>query len=763
MPEERQAPVLQEANLEADQLKLGLRQIADEYALAVVKQTFWNYERFRQNNHDNRWVTHDSLYFGWVPQKNWEGTTVPRSSLGMPISFGQIESSFPKISQSVFRSPEWFDVEPEPGGSPQEAGAIQAHLLYSLEHTPQDYAGNGRTELNLAIQQILQHGNGGVGIEYDPVAGHAVAEWVDLRDFYIDPGCSVPSVDASRSIIRRKLMTIDALQELRVDKRMRIPSKEILTGMARSPHYVQADKTKQQSEAYRGVHYNPAQEEWSPVPNERQIEVLIYYSKYRIIWILNREWVAYNEPNPYGFIPFCFAPCFPVLGRFYAMSYSDVLESKQRYIEALLNGHLDEVSLAITPPRVRKRGAVLTPAQQRWFPGHQQEADDPAKDVNVLYPQKITQGVMDDVAFIESSAEKLTGANSVVQGVPKPGNANRSATGMSLQNQGGANRLWKIVKNIEDYLIVPMLYKMYRMTQFHTIPGQLLPALGKEGQMIQVGAEAFKSPCRFKMSAASEMLTQEKLSQIVPFLSQFIMAGPFIQALQSQGQTVDFSVFSQMIQDATGTGRKYSLFRPMNQQEIQAKQAPPPQVVAQQQQKQMDAQTRMAIMDKKVAGDLQKAQIAKQGDPAKAQAEIMKIFAQVQADREKAQIEKQKAQQKILSDHMSSQQKLQHEQQMAKMKIFTQAAQAQQQARQAQDQHQMSMVQQHQQHQQQMAVSGAQARQQLTHGAEAGKQKLNQTKQLGQHKMSLDKQKFQLQARMATMKAKQKPAVKKAA
>jgi hypothetical protein len=762
MPEERQAPVIPEANLEAEPLKVGLQAIAEDYALSVVKQTFWNYERFRQQNHDNRWATHDALYFGWVPQKVWEGTNIPRSSLGMPITFGQIETSYPKIVQSLFRGADWFDVTPEPGGSAQEAHGIQSHLLYSLEHVPKNYSNNGKTEIALATRQILLHGNGGIAIEYDPVAGHPVVEWVDLRDFYVDSACSVPSIDAARSIIRRKIMTLDALEELRSDKRMKIPDKAVLAHMARNGALATfGDRTKQISEAYRGVQYNPNQERWSPVPNERNIEVLIYYSKYRIIWVLNREWVAYNEPNPYGFIPFCFAPCFPVIGRFYAMSFADILESKQRYIEALLNGHLDEVSLAIAPPRVRKRGSVLTPAQQRWHPGNIQEADDPAKDVNVLYPQRITQGVMEDVAFIEASAEKLTGANSVIQGVPKPGNANRSATGMSLQNAGGTSRLWTIVKNIEDYLIVPMLYKMYRMTQMHTIPGQLLPALGKEGQVVQVGADAFRAPCRFRMSAASEMLTQEKLSQIVPFISQYIMAGPFIQALQGQGQTVDFTVFSQMIQDATGTGEKYNLFRPMNEQEQQARQTPPPQAVMQQQMKQADAQTRLALMDKKVAGELQKTQIQKQPDPQQAQAEMMRMFAKAQAEREKAQLETQKAQQKIVAERLAAQQKLEHESASMKLKLFGEAARGKQQMEAQQQQHQLSLLQQAQQHQHQMAVSGAQTQQQLQHGAEAGKQKLSQQADLTKHKMAMDKQKLALQARVLQLKNRFKPAAPK--
>ena len=85
--------------------------------------------------------------------------------------------------------------------------------------------------------------------------------------------------------------------------------------------------------------------------------------------VLGREWVAFNGPNPYNFIPFAFAPCFTFLSRFYALGYPDVLGDSQRYAEALFNARLNNIALMINPPKVKKSGTLMTPGQERYFPG----------------------------------------------------------------------------------------------------------------------------------------------------------------------------------------------------------------------------------------------------------------------------------------------------------------------------------------------------------------------------------------------------------
>ncbi len=657
MPKDLAPPVIENVNLDDQPFVFPEQEMTEKYALSLVNKTFSDYEVFRSNNHDVRWNTADGLYWGFLPQKVWEGTTIPRASLPQQIVFDQVEAALPAITQEIFApQDEWFQVETEPGANVQDARQVQEHLSYVLEHSKNDYGLTARNEIELAIKSLLVYGNGGIGIEFDSVLKRPVVEWVDLRDFYIDPGCSVPSVDEARSIIRRKFLTVEELVTLRQDPRMSIPEDAYLYHMSKSPQFAVGDQTKRNQEAYRGVNYQPEVTDYMALPSQRKIEVLIYYSAKKIIWVLNREWVCYNEDNPYGFIPFCFAPCYTVPGRFYAQSIADVQESNQRHMEALLNLRLDAVHMQIMPPRVYKQGQLMTPSQLRWFPGATYKVSGDTKDMMLLQPQTETANVYGEIAYINDMAEKRTGVNSMTSGIPRPSNTNRTATGVNAVSSGSMSRLRAIVTNIENYLIVPMLYKLYVLTQKHNLPDQNVSGISAQGQLSKVNTGAFKGNMRFRMLASSRMMTREKLAQVFPFLAQYMM-----------------KVF-QLLRDATGTGRLYNFVRDMNDQEKQAHGQPPPEAQFQAQQSDKELQTRMQLGQMKSQTEIQKAQISKQGDPMEAQREMQKaqmemqqMQAETENDKVKAQMEMERDQARIHSERMLAQIKAQSE--MDKHKI----------------------------------------------------------------------------------------------
>lgn len=771
MPEQTPPRELPHESLEESPTKLGTQSISDALALTLVEQTFASYESFRANNHDRRWQTHDNLYFGYVPQKVWEGTNIPRASLSVPISFDQIESAFPLICQAMFGvDPYWFQVEAEPGGSPMEARQIRAALAYALEHNRPDFAGSARIDLRMAIRSGLQYGNGGVIVEWDQAEQRPMVAWIDLRDLYVDPGALTPLIDDNRSIIIRRMMTVDQLNQLKErDPRFHIPALEVLNYLAANAPSAFGDQTKRYQEAGRGVQYSPGQSDYPTNPADRRVEVLIYYSRQRVIWVLSRKVVAYNERNPYGFIPLCFFPCFPVTGRFYAQSYSDVLEGNQRYIEALMNGRLDEISLALHPPRVMKRSGFMTPTALRWRPGLIMQAED-AKDVATLQVQNVTANVAGEVAWLEAAAEKRTGLNALAtQGVPTPSNANRSATGVAAQQQGGASRLHQIVENIEDYLIVPMLYKMYKIYQYHTQPGELLPALGPDGQLMQVGAEAFNAPIRFKMTAASRMISQAKLAQMFPFVMNFLAQGPLAEQLHSVGKTVDWDEIFQMMQDATGTRGLYRLVRPMTAEEQKAFSQPKPDAQLEMQKAQLEAQTRLQMGQMKAQGDQQKAQLDAQtkqyvADEQSAR-EMLKLIAEREGDpmeaereRQKMILEGQKAKQKMVYDQLSAGMKIKQDMvkhqldmmlkkdematdaQLRRQEMMMSQAEGEQALRQQEESHQMQMRQGMQGGMQKMTMAGLQGQQKLAHGEATNREALEQQRRTGRAKVDLLKQ-----------------------
>ena len=152
-----------------------------------------------------------------------------------------------------------------------------------------------------------------------------------------------------------------------------------------------ADLTKQNQEAYRNVTYRPGYDDSTDFGPKKKLEILRYQDEARIIWVLQRRWVMYNELNPYGFITYCAAPCYIMPGRFYGMGIADALEGNQKYAQAILNGHLDSLSLTPESPwSCPLRRASMTQGASQIRPGQIWEMDSPKEDMIMFPPQGAT-------------------------------------------------------------------------------------------------------------------------------------------------------------------------------------------------------------------------------------------------------------------------------------------------------------------------------------------------------------------------------------
>lgn len=642
--------------------------IDDALAKSLVKQTFDFYSIFRTNNHDPRWISHDSQYFGYVPPKVWTGTTVPRANLPMSLTFAKVESALPSVMQSLFYTGgDYFQVQAENVAQRDVALKWQDAISYVLEHPNQKFGVTAIIEFMECLRDILLYGNGGVRLVWDPKARCPIIERVDIRDFYIDPATGSPSVDDSRAVIERKLVSIDTVKLwIDSDKRFKQLSTFQLQALSEITTVTTADTTKRMQEAFRAVQFDPGYYNWVPNPAERNVEVLIYTSKTKIIYLVNRHTVIFNEENPYGWYPFSFSTCYPVPGRFYGQSVADVTEGFQRYTEALMNGHLDEVSLALYPPRQVSKDSQMSPANQRWFPGSTIMSDATESKNTLLQPAASLTNVMGDIQMMGSFSDMVSGINGVGMGVPRPGNANRTATGMDMQSQGNTMRLLPIVLAFEMYLFTPLLYKIYEMIKMHTPIDSKIPALSKDKEVYQAdAADLIPKKCQFKMLASTRMLNQQALAQIVPFVTQSLLQGPVLQGLNQANMTVDFPEVSRLIQDATGTQKLYQFVRPLNEQEMQAKNAPPPEVIGEQQKSQADLGTRVQLMGMKNESAEKIAAMKNSGGPEEAAAKQQEMQLKLQESAQKLQHKEKEAQ----LDAMMKQMQLQFEKQLNDAKL----------------------------------------------------------------------------------------------
>lgn len=684
----RQAPQLQTVDLWTGPLKLGRDPIADAYALQLVNQTFSRYQWWRSRNHDQRWRVSDQLYFGSVPQKLWPGTSVPRAALGIPLTFEQVDLAVSILMQQLFGTgQDWFQVAADPGSDPlsldpqqrsflqrqriQDARNIESHFRYLFRHGKNVYGHSVKIELEQMIQSVVQYGNGCVKVTWDSAMKRPQIEWVDLRDLYFDPHTKSSDLNGARSVIEVVRLTVDQLDAMRGDPRMSIPPRPVLLSMSQQQLVTQGDMTVQAQEARRKIDYQPGTSDWLPSPADGLIEVQMFTSSSRLIWVLNREWVAYNDSNPYGVVNYFMAPCYLVLKRAMAMNVPEVNEGNQLYAQGLMSAHLDEVNLSIFPPRAVKRGTTRTSSQTRFGPGTLNEYANPKEDVVMHQPVGATARVQETLAYLEQSAERRTGLNSTLAGAPKGSNLFRTQAGVQVASR--PTRLVRIMEHIEDYALTPMLYFLYLMIRYHTANDQnaALPGVSDTGAFNSVSASSFQAPVHFSMHAASDMLRREEVGQAIPVIAQTLLAPQAQEQLTRIGKTIDFSEFLELVQYATGTANKFNLVRDLTPEESQALQQPDPKTVADQQLAQLDAQVRLEMGQMKAEVEKLKAQLQYEADTTETEGrdarEILKlVFEALQAGNP------EEMRQKLAFAHAEGQQKLAQRSQEHQMKMAQQ-------------------------------------------------------------------------------------------
>src|SRR5215831_9491666 len=134
---------------------------SNQRAFAVARGDFEMAERYRMSSgHDMRFRNSDELYLGWIPQRVWDGTRIPRSSIGVPISMDQVEALMPSIISNVFPLRDNVEVKAQPGTTPDQAKAVYDLLMAQLDDMDPDTLTSAREEVRKAIKQGLVYGNG---------------------------------------------------------------------------------------------------------------------------------------------------------------------------------------------------------------------------------------------------------------------------------------------------------------------------------------------------------------------------------------------------------------------------------------------------------------------------------------------------------------------------------------------------------------------------------------------------------------------------
>lgn len=589
-----------------------LEQWSDEDAKRIVCSDFDYDERYRFMNHDRRFRTSDEMYLAYVQKRTWEDTKIPRSSLPVWLAFQQVEALIPAVVDALMSETPPFDVMPHADGTWHGAFMVRELLRHQMDGLDE----NGLLSLREVICQMLKssliYGNGilefgwcvkqGQRIEYTrkmvprmaPVYNSMTGQGAlmpsgqydiqvttkpvsymvnkpivcltDIRDFYIDPHCPTWDVQMASHCETRQFLKVEELAQYRGLEGYNIPDDATLRQMAAEKPTTYADQTKMQQETFRGNYWTP-QYDYTDDPAQKRIELIRYWRKNRHVWLLNRKWVAHNQPNCYGCLPFINMVYTNVLGRFYGLSIPDLVEGDQRLGEALLNARVDEVNLNVHPPIVRRRGMQIPASARRLRPGVIWEVDgDPSRDVVRMQMGNVTQDAHIEFDALERRTQKTTGITDTgMAGIATAGgnSANRTATGINTQTSAAGRRVQFLVESWEDRFLVPLCNVLLSLNKRFLLPEQILQVLGPDGQQLDIDPiEILNSSVRFEVKSSDKMRARGAMAGGFQIIMETLANPAFLEQQAKQGYQLNTPVLVDLMADVFGI-RSVDLFIPL--------------------------------------------------------------------------------------------------------------------------------------------------------------------------------------------------------
>jgi len=602
---------------------------SDATALSIVRSDFAYAESYRTHAHDWRYRNAMELYLAWAGQRYWDGTRVPRSSLGIYVCFEQVESMLPKIVKAIC-DPDTFEFfSDNPDFAPIWKELIVAQLGES------EY----REQIRLCAKSSLIYGNGLLewGMEdyedesveiretqgvkrfqpfYHPVVGpmQMPAEmdfdykrkvtretkrrpyliYRSMVDSYVDPNCEQTQVHKAGYFILRKYFRAEELKALRGKPGFKIPNDATLTEMSKAKATSNQDVTKLSAELFRYNLWNPSQD-YTSDPAQKRIEVIEYTRPERKVWLINRDWIAYNEPNKYRKINFLSMHYADVLDRWHALAMTDVAEGEQRLQQGVINSRIDELALSIHRPMIKRRGVTIPPYQLKVRPGVVIETEQPEGDIKQLEVQNITQQAFIEVEASERRTQRVTGMSDLAAlGSPSSGgnSANRTAAGINTQVGATQDRAAYYIQNAEDLVVEPLLNTFIWLNKKF---GDLKQAAAwirlhpdyKDKNVVEIMNARVWCECWGSM----RMQARGNFLQLFPTIAQTIFNPELLQLMgQQQKKTISVMTFETMLFDALGYRPRNPLWIDLTPEQIQAAQQPPPDVQAKMQMQQAELQ-----------------------------------------------------------------------------------------------------------------------------------------------------------------------------
>ena len=568
------------------------------------------------------WDADDRLYLFRVPQGFWEGSSVPRASLGVPLIYEHIESLMPQVMSALFADDPPFEIVSRPKTSQSVARASKELINYQLSQM------GFREELRKCIKELMVYGTCYMRLGWRRykktirkrvrkgvpktafVSGQPVKTFADGDDKWVmknevvevnepycesvhirycipDPKLRCPDVRKAGMHIHREYMGVEELERAfrKVPGNM-LPATEVLKSYFEQPKEAPErsmlegrSTTSVMNTGISSLDLNmefkamPRFQEATTDPNRMQLEVVEYWTEEQHYVLLNRKIVIINEQNSFGEIPYrscCFTD---VLDSFFGIGLARLLKGEQRLQQGVINGRLDDLSLRLSGSFIRVRGSN-TPAQQlRLRPGGIMDTDNADGIKMIEYPPAIADAFT-EVEASDSRAQRRSGANEMITqgGQQGPSSITRTATGMNALSAGVGSRLGYLIDFISDLIFVPTLEFIQecnsKWLDEATVSSILTEELAHDyqGDMLDV----VNCKLKFRMLASAKAKARQALSSNLQVMAQTFQQAPVLESLQMQGKTFDWAEYAQGVADISEIAGTQKWIRVMTDDEKKA-------------------------------------------------------------------------------------------------------------------------------------------------------------------------------------------------
>ena len=564
-------------------------------------KVFESYRAFKTNSWHEHYRLCDKYYAGFYEPRNWPGTKESRSDMKLHVTSDLIETVYSSILHTVFYSggENFFDIVSD---EINVARQLTERLRFII-HAPITPAGNtSMWGLQRAIRYILKYGIGICSITYDHTLRRPVIHEVSPYDLYWSSSCG-PWIDQSPYLFQFTRMPVQQLIEYKPIKGYNIPSESMLQDFSDYTIDPSTEHKRESAELQTGHDVRQA----STDIGAKYIDVIRASTKDSIKWLLpapasKTPTIIFEAPNRMQEQPYTCAVYRPLLNGIGGVSPVALLAPEHHLQQRTTNIGLDLLELHATPPMDSGPGMEKQPV---WGPGMGNESL--TEGGTPLALPRIPPELFSNYVESRARALRTIGTNEIaISGQPKPSNANRTSSGMELQNAAREERQFGPILEIESTLIVPTLMKSLLADRV-AIPTSMLDGFTTQRASTDIDPKILEARMHLEVRGATRMVGLSRLHSTFRETVQYAISPQIQEHAEGQGYTLDFEELNQYLSDVTSTSRKYRLFRKMDNNEAQAYQE------RQLQQQRAQAEAQMEVEGQRSQNKVELAELQNRG------------------------------------------------------------------------------------------------------------------------------------------------------